>query len=388
MCGVISPGRSKLSYLSAEGQWTRAGVIEMGARSARLLAADRRPAHAIPLWDDRAPVPAETHGYELRPALDDTISLDVTPADAARSADGGGAAAHAAAELIARGERAACAELHLIAEIAPHAGPAGFDAAQAIARAVGRPVHLLTPQRASELLVLGASEALYPGVDTLLVRCAEATTDVALSRQRRRVAGTTLPVGVETLAARHSDPPREGELKVLRQRVRATLRALPAASPGALLLCAAASEPLALLPALAGIEAPSAGKRARSATRAPVRTARQPEVTLEGVRRALRCLQSTHSARLARSARLPQSALRRLPAAVLLVEALMEHFGLDTCQLSSRGLRHGVLIAAAEDPQYWWVDLEAARLRRERLETLAALSAPPRVEPSIAHRAI
>ncbi|HET7767163.1 MAG TPA: hypothetical protein VFN74_00220 [Chloroflexota bacterium] len=356
-------------------------MIEIGAASARLLIADRRPAHAIPLWDDRAPAPADTHGYELRPALEETLTLDGTPADPARPEAGVGPMAQAVAQLVKRAEGVECADLQLVAEIAPASGAWGLDAAQAVARAVGRPVHLLTPHRASELFVLGASEALDPTVETLLVRYGGSTTDVALSRARRRAGGAALPVGPEELATRHSDPPREGELKALRHRVRATLRALPAASLAALVVCAGVGEPLALLPALAGVEAPSGTKRSRT------RDAAQTEVTLAGVRRALRSLQSTHSARLARSSRIPQSALRRLPTAALILEALMEHCGLDVCRLTPRGLRHGVLIAAAEDPQHWWVDLEAARLRRERLERVSPHGVTAPAAPHTSYRA-
>ena len=338
-----------MGYLSAEGQWTRAGVIEAGAASLRLLVAERRPAHTIPLWDSTAP--SATHGYQLRTVLEHVICVDVT--DARKGPDG---AAGAINPLVAQAMAAGCAELHLVCEATPTVADERLDLVQAIARAADRPVHLLTPRRTSELLALGVAESLDATSDAILVRIGAAGTDVVVARARRRCGGATLPVGVESLSARHSDPPREGELKLLRHRVRATLGALPPARTETLVVSAADGEAVRLLPALAGVE-------------------RQNEVTLAGVRRALRTLQSTHPARLARSTRLPQERLRRLPSVVLILEALLERFESDACRLTPRGLGHGVLIAAAEDPQHWWVDLEAARLRRERLES--AFARPP-----------
>ena len=350
---VIAPGRSRLGYLSAEGQWTRAGVIEAGAASLRLLIAERRPAHTIPLWDSTAP--AATHGYQLRTVLEEAVRVDVT---AARTGPNG--AASAIEPLVAQAMAAECAELHVVCEAIPTEVDEQLDLVQAIARVAGRPVHVLTPRRTSELLALGAAEALDATSDAILVRVGAARTDVVVTRARRRSGGVSLPVGVESLSARHSDPPREGELKLLRHRVRATLGALPAARSETLVVAAPEGEAVRLLPALAGVE-------------------RQNEVTLAGVRRALRTLQSTHPARLARSTRLPQEGLRRLPSVALILEALLERLESDVCRLAPRGLGHGVLIAAAEDPHHWWVDLETARLRRERLES--AFARPPLDDP-------
>ncbi len=45
-----------------------------------------------------------------------------------------------------------------------------------------------------------------------------------------------------------------------------------------------------------------------------------------------------------------------LPAGVLILAALLRHYGLDQCTVVPYGLREGILLAAAENPLSWWQD--------------------------------
>lgn len=332
---MIAPARGRLSYLSAEAQWTRAAVIQIDGPAVRLLVADRRPAHAIPLWDRSAPVPSEAHGYQLK-AVESAVSCVRADTDVQR-------AVH---DLTARALRHDPVELHLVAGLR-HVTHSGIDPQQ-VARAARRPVHLLTPRRESELFVLGAAADLDPAVPQLLIGIGAETTEVVLADGRRRVGSATLPVGGLALAARHSDPPHDGELKLLRHRIGASFRSLPTGRSEHVVLTAHAA-PLLL---------PVAGRK------------RGDPLDRTVMADALAKLRRTRTDRLARRLHVERESLAGLAAEALILDSLLAHYQLSACRLSARGISEGVLIAAAEDPDHWWVDLDAARLRRERLEAV------------------
>ena len=139
----------------------------------------------------------------------------------------------------------------------------------------------------------------------------------------------------------HSDPPTPAEIDALREVARAAMAEAPDASPNDLVAVGGtASNLLRLLPA----------------------TAIDRVLTRRRIAVALAMLTVEHSVEAAeRHALRPQRA-RILPAGAVIVDAILERYGVDRLQVSEEGIREGAVLAAAVAGAAW----------RDRLPLLVA----------------
>jgi exopolyphosphatase / guanosine-5'-triphosphate,3'-diphosphate pyrophosphatase len=75
------------------------------------------------------------------------------------------------------------------------------------------PMHLLDPDRESELGFIGIQQELRPGVNQLFVDCGGGSTEVSLTRGQRRGSHVTLPLGSSLLSLKiQNDPPEATDI--------------------------------------------------------------------------------------------------------------------------------------------------------------------------------
>jgi exopolyphosphatase/pppGpp-phosphohydrolase len=96
------------------------------------------------------------------------------------------------------------------------------------------------------------------------------------------------------------------------------------------------------------------------------------------IERAQSALQAVPAAVLAKGTGLQVRRVQSLAAGAVILAGLFRHYGLDRCRTSPHGLREGIVLAAAADPEHWWVDVRMLQAWRERFaDQLADGSAAP-----------
>jgi exopolyphosphatase/guanosine-5'-triphosphate,3'-diphosphate pyrophosphatase len=320
---------------------TRAAVVDIGSNSIHLLVAERN---------------SSRDGYPLRRVISPATLLGL-----GRIVAGTGQIdARSAAELtrvvgrqVKQAQRAGALETHVAATAAVRLAANGRQRMQALGDEIGQPIRILTEDREAELGFLGLLFELDPDADQLVFDGGGASTEVTLTHGRRRVASTSLPIGGSSLSVDYDDPPTPVQVERLRARVEAMLSALPAGHPVA---AVATGGSVRKLPVIVGGHSGD-----------PIDAA--------VIGRALSALQSVPSAVLARGTGLQRRRVQSLAAGAIIIGSLLRHYGLERCRNSPHGLREGIILAAREEPDHWWVDVAAVQARRREVE--AALAGAP-----------
>jgi exopolyphosphatase/guanosine-5'-triphosphate,3'-diphosphate pyrophosphatase len=310
----------------------RVAVVDIGSNSIHLLVATRAP---------------DRQGYPLRRVISPATLLGLGRTVALGGRIDGGAAAEltrVVSRQVRQAERAGATELHLVATAAVRQATNGRERAKALGEVVGRPVHVLTAERETELGFLGLVFELDPVGQQLVIDAGGASTEVTVAHGRRRGPAATLPLGGSALSAEYDDPPTRAQLDRLRGRVEEALRALPAGEPEAAVATGGTARKL---PVLLGGEAGE-------------------PFDLTTIEHALGALRAVPSAVLAKETGLQRRRVQSLPAGALILGAVLRHYGLSRCRNSPHGLREGVVLASGVEPESWWVDLEAAAGQRQR----------------------
>jgi exopolyphosphatase/guanosine-5'-triphosphate,3'-diphosphate pyrophosphatase len=316
----------------------RVAVIDVGSNSIHLLVAVRA---------------RDRRGYPVRRVTSPATLLGLGRAVAAS----GKLDARAAAELtrvvsrqVKQAERTRATELHVVATAAVRQATNGRERMAALGEAIGHPVRILTAGREAELGFLGLVFELDPVVEQLVIDAGGASTEVTLARGRSRVAAALLPIGGSALSATHDDPPTPAQLDRVRERVEAAQRALP---PGAPVTAVATGGTARKLPVLLG-------------------GAAGDPIDLSTIERALGALQAVPSAVLAKGTGLQRRRVQSLAAGAIVLGCVLRRYGLTRCRNSPHGLREGVVVAAGDEPDSWWIDLAAVTAGRHRFEMALA----------------
>jgi exopolyphosphatase/guanosine-5'-triphosphate,3'-diphosphate pyrophosphatase len=319
---------------------TRCAVVDIGSNSIHLLIADRERGGG---------------GYRIRriesPAT--LLGLGRTVGASGRLDDG---AARELGRVVTRqvkqAERAKVTELHVVATAAVRQAADGRSRMAALAREIGAPIRILTARREAELGFIGLVDDLDPQQEQVTIDGGGASTEVSIAHGRRRGDAISLPVGGSLLSVTYDDPPTAAQLDAVREHVEDLLDLLPRGAPLAAVATGGSARKLPLV----------VGGRSG-----------QP-VDLDTIERALTALRSVPSAVLAKGTGMQRRRVQSLAAGAIILGTILRHYRLDHCRLSPRGIREGILIAAADEPDYWWVDVQDVLALRDELDERRARS--------------
>ena len=212
-----------------------------------------------------------------------------------------------------------------------------FDSAALVGEAASRAdiaLHVLDHDEEAMLTLLGVTRGRRVRNELLVVDIGGGSCEFVIAGPGRPVRSVGLSLGSARLTQEHiqSDPPTPAEVDALREIVRATLVDAPDANPQEMIAVGGtASNLLRLLPA----------------------TAIDRVLTRRRIAVALAMLTVERSVEAAeRHALRPQRA-RILPAGAVIVDAILERYGVDRLQVSEEGIREGAVLAAASAGPAW-----------------------------------
>jgi exopolyphosphatase/guanosine-5'-triphosphate,3'-diphosphate pyrophosphatase len=209
----------------------------------------------------------------------------------------------------------------------------------AVERATGSPLHVLTHEEEALLTLVGVTAGRPVTDDLAVVDVGGGSSEIVGVGPGRRAAAFGLRLGAARLTERYvtSDPPTADEIAALRAAARETLADAPALAPARLVAVGGtASNLLRVLPRAA---------LDRTLSRRRLVDALAVLLTEPSALAAER-----HAIRLVRS--------RILPAGAVILEAILDRYGLDRLHVSDEGLREGTILVTAHAGPAWRDGLE------------------------------
>jgi exopolyphosphatase/guanosine-5'-triphosphate,3'-diphosphate pyrophosphatase len=310
----------------------RIAVVDIGSNSIHLLVADR------------------TYGprtFQVRRVMSPAtlLALGRTVAGAGRiDTQAQAELTRVVARQVKQAERAGATELYLAATAAVRQAANGRNCMAQLARELGHAIHVLTEDHEAELGFLGLVHDLDPVAEQLVIDCGGGSTEVTLAHGRRRGPAASLAIGGCLLSLEYGDPPTREQMQRLQERVERLLRVLPAGRPTQAIATGGTARKL---PLIGG---------GHSGT----------PIDLTMIERAQGALQAVPAAVLAKGTGLQVRRVQSLAAGAVILASLFRQYGLNRCRTSPHGLREGIVLAAAADPEHWWVDVRVLQARRER----------------------
>jgi exopolyphosphatase/guanosine-5'-triphosphate,3'-diphosphate pyrophosphatase len=206
-------------------------------------------------------------------------------------------------------------------------------------RLTGTPARILSGRREAQLGFLAVRSALPASGVHLLIDSGGASTEVSIVAGHRLVGSATLPVGAALLAAAvPGDPPRPLPWALEAIRVAGALDQAPVGHPTRMFATGGTAHNLA------GLEGSRKGHPA---------TVRLSIAELDTM--TARLLRSP-AKQLARSSGEDPRRITLLAPGALILGAIAQHYGLDEMTVLAGGVRDGMILAAARDPDGWWKD--------------------------------
>jgi exopolyphosphatase/guanosine-5'-triphosphate,3'-diphosphate pyrophosphatase len=204
---------------------------------------------------------------------------------------------------------------------------------------LGEPVRVLSGAREAALGLAGAVHRLDPTGSQLLIDSGGASTELTLTDGHRAVASGSLPVGAALLGAGlHGDPPQALSWALGGVAIGSALSLAPAGKPSRAWATGGSAHNLA------GLERTKGRSGDRLLTMAKLSTL-ATQILAEPARK------------LARSSGEDPDRVKILPPGLLIVAAILAHYGLDEVTVVPEGLREGMVAAAFELGDAWWQDL-------------------------------
>jgi exopolyphosphatase/guanosine-5'-triphosphate,3'-diphosphate pyrophosphatase len=218
------------------------------------------------------------------------------------------------------------ADVQAVATAAIRQASNGTELVEAIDRACGLPVRILSEEDEARLAFVGAARTLghVPSGQLGVVDVGGRSSELVVGRAPDQVSWcSSIPIGSGELADRclRSDPPSPDELRAARAAVDGALDGLAVPRPG---------------------EAVAVGGSATS-----LRRLSGPLLDGEAFAHSLRLLCSERAVDVARRFALDLERVRLLPAGLLILQAASELFG-AALQIGRGGLREGILLEAGD----------------------------------------
>jgi exopolyphosphatase/guanosine-5'-triphosphate,3'-diphosphate pyrophosphatase len=284
-------------------------------------------------------------GHRLEPLLDESAFLGL--GDRVASAGYLGAAARddlvaALAGYAAAARDLGAREITLVATEPLRRAADASAVVHEVESRIGLPLHVLDHREEGLLTLVGVTAGRPLTRETLIVDIGGGSSEIVIARPGAPVEAAGLPVGSARLTADHvrADPPTLEEIEAMSITVHAILERAPDASPKEVVAVGGtASNLLRLLP-------PTVVDQTLTSRRIAITLAM---LTVEASAEAA----ARHALRPARA--------RILPAGAVIVDALLERYGVDRARVSDDGIREGAILAATVAGNAW----------RDQLGTLA-----------------
>jgi exopolyphosphatase/guanosine-5'-triphosphate,3'-diphosphate pyrophosphatase len=288
---------------------------------------------------------AAVEQHRLEPVVDESVFLGLGTAVAERGFLGGAARAELVAALaryaaVARGRGAAdvtfigTEPLRRAADAPTIVHEAGL--------AADAPLHVVSHEEEAYLTIIGVMEGLPVTQETLVVDIGGGSSEFCIVDATHRPRAAGLRLGSARLTDRFvaSDPPRQAEVEAMRSVALDVVRGAPASRPrDVVAVGGTASNLLKVLPD---------GRLHRTLSR-------------ELLREAVAVLQAQPVAETSARHGVNMIRARILPAGAVILDAILEHYGVDQLRVSDSGVREGTVLAVAHAGKAW----------RDRLADLA-----------------
>ncbi len=293
-------------------------AVDIGANSAHLLV-------------------AAAGGHRVEPLLDESVFLGLGD----RVTAGGFIGARARQELVsalvtyaATARRMGAREITIVGTEPLRRAADAAALVHAVEVAAGVPLHVLGHDEEAMLTLLGVTMGRPAHTDMLVIDVGGGSCELVLAHRDGTVRATGIALGSARLTQDlvHADPPTLAEIEAMRSVARAALVDLPEASPADMVAVGGtASNLLRLMP---------------STSLDRVLTRRRITVVL-----AMLTVQPSADAAERHLIR-PQRA-RILPAGAVIVDAILERYGVDRLRVVEEGIREGAVLAAAIAGPAW-----------------------------------
>jgi exopolyphosphatase/guanosine-5'-triphosphate,3'-diphosphate pyrophosphatase len=206
-------------------------------------------------------------------------------------------------------------------------------------RLTGTPPRVLSGVREAQLGFLATRAVLPSSGLHLLVDSGGASTEVSLVAGHRLQASASLPIGAALLAASvPGDPPRPLPWALAAVRIGGDLGAAPAGRPTRMYVTGGTAHNLA------GLERDRKG---------------HPDVvrlTFADLDRLTGRLLRSPASKVARSSAEDPRRIALLAPGALILAAIAQRYALEEMTVLPEGVRDGMILAAAREPDGWWED--------------------------------
>ena len=289
---------------------------------------------------------ASVAGHRLEPMVDESVFLGLGSAVAERGYLGRSARADLTATLVRYADSARRLDATAITFIGTEPLRRAADAGaivHEVGAATGVPMHVLSHEEEAYLTIIGVTEGLPATHETLVVDIGGGSTEFCIVDAARPPRATGLRVGSARLTDRFvtHDPPLASDLEAMRVASLEAVRDAPIASPEEIVAVGGtASNLLKVLPA----------------------AAKDQILTRERIDAALAILSTEPAAVASERHRINPIRARLLPAGAVIMDAILDRYGIDRLRVSEAGIREGTILAVQHAGPAW----------RDRLAMLAA----------------
>lgn len=310
---------------------SRYAAIDIGSDTVHLLIADLSGAAATGVL---RPVHSESELLELGRVVDRRGRITATAE----------AGMERTLERMVRRARKSGAPILISATEASRRASNGQEVLARLAGRLKEPIHLLSPSREAELGFAGVRPELPARGDLIVIDSGGASTEVTLTRGRTIARAVSLPVGAALLAAGLiGDPPPPIDWALSSIRIGTTLGALPDGQPWHAFATGGTAHGLLALSTI--------GSAHDQGTNV--------DVTLAELEKLAGSLLARSAARIGAEAGIDPGRVALLAPGVLILAAILRHYGLTEFHVLVAGVREGMIRAAAANPTGWWLDLPA-----------------------------
>jgi exopolyphosphatase / guanosine-5'-triphosphate,3'-diphosphate pyrophosphatase len=209
---------------------------------------------------------------------------------------------------------------------------------EGLTKELGEPVRVLSGAREAALGLAGAVHRLDATGSQLLIDSGGASTELTLTDGRRRVASASLPVGAALLGAGlRGDPPKALSWALGGARIGSVLSMAPVGKPSRAWATGGSAHNLAGIALARG-------------------RARDRRLTIAELSTIATHLLAEPARKIARRSGEDPARVEILPPGLLIIAAILSHYGLDEVVVVPEGLREGMVAAAFEHGDTWWQD--------------------------------
>ena len=280
---------------------------------------------------------ATIDGHRLRPITDESVFLGLGAAVAGRGFLGRSARAELASALeryadIARGHGAT--DVTFIGTEPLRRAADGATIVHEIRLASRAPMHVVSHEEEAYLTIIGVTEGLPVTHETLVVDIGGGSSEFCVVDAVHRPRAAGLRLGSARLTDRFvtHDPPLAAEISAMRPAALEAVRGAPGSTPSEIVAVGGtASNLLKVLPA---------AMADRVLTRARIEE-------------ALAVLMTEPAAGASERHRINPIRARILPAGAVILDAILERYGVDKVRISHAGVREGTILAVAHAGRTW-----------------------------------